>query len=267
MSGLLGKLAGQVSGQQSGQPSEGSSGLVHKVTDAITGQKHPQDGQGYPPTYGSNQEGRPYPSDTKFTFRELWPVHPHRSIRTKSLICQGTEKVIMVSPKTRIPTAIATKMDTVVTAIGMTALEAMADDTTLVIPLTATRVTTEAMALIPHGRDPHQYQAGHGGHGAPGGYQGNGQDHQEYYGGHNAPPSYEAHGQYSGGHSAPGSYERPHTKYRGPYNDSGLGGTQGGHGRGHGGYEGAYHGRWSLILGCYESTDAGSKTFSCSTPD
>ncbi|KAJ6164031.1 hypothetical protein N7470_002703 [Penicillium chermesinum] len=149
MSGLLGKLAGQVSGQQSGQPSEGSSGLVHKVTDAITGQKHPQDGQGYPPTYGSNQEGRPYPSDTKFTFRELWPVHPHRSIRTKSLICQGTEKVIMVSPKTRIPTAIATKMDTVVTAIGMTALEAMADDTTLVIPLTATRVTTEAMALIP----------------------------------------------------------------------------------------------------------------------
>lgn len=46
MSNLIGKLAGQVLGGGSSQPSQGqSSGIVHKVTDAVTGQKHPQDMQ------------------------------------------------------------------------------------------------------------------------------------------------------------------------------------------------------------------------------
>lgn len=73
MSGLLGKLAGQVPGQKpSFQASGGSSGLIHKVTDAVTGQKHPEDSQGYPPTYENNQEGRPYRSEGECVLRVVY---------------------------------------------------------------------------------------------------------------------------------------------------------------------------------------------------
>lgn len=50
MSNLLSKLTNQMSGQQTTPGSQqSSSGILHKVTDAMTGQKHPQDYQSQRP--------------------------------------------------------------------------------------------------------------------------------------------------------------------------------------------------------------------------
>jgi hypothetical protein len=50
MSNLLGKLTNQLSGQKttSGSQQSSFSGIQHKITDAVTGQKHPQDYQSQP---------------------------------------------------------------------------------------------------------------------------------------------------------------------------------------------------------------------------
>jgi len=53
MSGLLNKLTDQFSNQNKQQGSSSSGGLLHKVTDAVTGQKHPQDYQNQPNPQGS----------------------------------------------------------------------------------------------------------------------------------------------------------------------------------------------------------------------
>jgi hypothetical protein len=47
---------------------------MHKVTDAITGQKHPQDSQVYPQMYGNNQGAIPYPSEGEIVIRVIQPV-------------------------------------------------------------------------------------------------------------------------------------------------------------------------------------------------
>ncbi|KAL7649330.1 hypothetical protein ACMYSQ_012171, partial [Aspergillus niger] len=50
MSNLLGKLTSQISGQKTTPGSQqSSSGILHKISDAVTGQKHPQDHQSQPP--------------------------------------------------------------------------------------------------------------------------------------------------------------------------------------------------------------------------
>ena len=86
MSGLLGKVAGQLVGQLSGQnqgghqqqqQQSGSSDLLHKITDAVSGQSHNQHGQGqqgagyggnypnqggYPPQQHMMGQGQGYPN-------------------------------------------------------------------------------------------------------------------------------------------------------------------------------------------------------------
>merc|ERR1711939_221242 len=48
MSNLLKKFTDQLSGPNNQQNSSSSGGILHKVTDAVTGQKHPQDYQNRP---------------------------------------------------------------------------------------------------------------------------------------------------------------------------------------------------------------------------
>lgn len=63
-SNLIGKVVEQLSGgSRGGGGSSGSGGLVHKVQDAVTGQKHPGDSQG---SQGSGQYG---------IYRSLLVVH------------------------------------------------------------------------------------------------------------------------------------------------------------------------------------------------
>ena len=50
------KIAGQLAGGKQGQgQSSGTSGVVHKITDAVTGQSHPEDRRNQQPygTHGS----------------------------------------------------------------------------------------------------------------------------------------------------------------------------------------------------------------------
>lgn len=68
-------MADQLSGQKPSQSSSGSSGLMHKMTDALTGQKHPQDSQNYAKMYENNQPARPYGSDGEFIIGVMQPVH------------------------------------------------------------------------------------------------------------------------------------------------------------------------------------------------
>ncbi|KAF3031865.1 hypothetical protein E8E11_002254 [Didymella keratinophila] len=51
MSGLFGQLINKATGQKqsNGSTSSPSTGLAHKLTDSLTGQKHPQDYQNEPP--------------------------------------------------------------------------------------------------------------------------------------------------------------------------------------------------------------------------
>lgn len=53
---IAGQLAGGKQGQGQGQgQSSGTSGVVHKITDAVTGQSHPEDRRNQQPygTHGS----------------------------------------------------------------------------------------------------------------------------------------------------------------------------------------------------------------------
>ncbi|KAH0182586.1 hypothetical protein KCV03_g10266, partial [Aureobasidium melanogenum] len=58
MSNLFSKLTEQMSSSQKSQQSS-SGGLVHKLTDAVTGSKHPQDSQGQSSLFNNQQRPNP----------------------------------------------------------------------------------------------------------------------------------------------------------------------------------------------------------------
>lgn len=145
MSGLLGKVAGQLSGQKSSQSSNGSSGLMHKMTDTLTGQKHPQDSQNY-------QTTRPY-SEGGFVFRILQHVCSYKMTRTDQnhLPFQDTSRASLSRPKVRDTMSLAIRRDTGIMAPRVVALEvtAMGGDSTPANPPTAMVATEDMGSLLP----------------------------------------------------------------------------------------------------------------------
>ncbi|KAI3192170.1 hypothetical protein CBS147311_9331 [Penicillium roqueforti] len=58
MTNLLSKLTSQISGQKTTPGSQqSSSGILHKISDAVTGQKHPQNHQSQPPPNAGGHGG------------------------------------------------------------------------------------------------------------------------------------------------------------------------------------------------------------------
>lgn len=145
MSGLLGKVAGQLSGQKSSQSSNGSSGLMHKMTDTLTGQKHPQDSQNY-------QAARPY-SEGRFVFRILQHTRSYKMTRTDQnhLPHQDTSRASLSRPKVRDTMSLATRRDTGIMATRVVALgvTAMGGDSTPANPPTAMVATEDMGSLLP----------------------------------------------------------------------------------------------------------------------
>ncbi|KAJ5240051.1 hypothetical protein N7468_004670 [Penicillium chermesinum] len=213
MSGLLGKVAGQLSGQKSSQSSNGSSGLMHKMTDTLTGQKHPQDSQNYqatrpyseePSALSGYQPGQFIPAESQ-RYNEPRYQEGHGNYGTPSGGFGGHGDGRGFYPGE------STNGHGSHGGYGIPA---------------------------PHERKYSSHQAGYGGRGASGGHD-LGEHRREYpEGGHNAPSSYEGHGEYRGGHNGPVNYAAGHGERGVSHNNSG----HGGYGSGHGQYDEAYHG-------------------------